>query len=64
MKDDNGIIRGHTFDFSRSRLEDFANRLESRKLAKIDVDVDNAYFKTDNLKESVKLLRECAAAKS
>lgn len=63
MKHDDGIIRGHTFDFSRSQLEVFADRLETAKLAKIKIDVENAYFRPDMLKESVKHLRALADAK-
>lgn len=60
--DPDGFIRGNTFDFTVTELKTFADRLESGALAKIGVNVESQYLSGTNLKESVGLLRELAAA--
>lgn len=59
--DDKGIIRGNTFSFSQKYLAEFANRLESGKLAKAAVRIDNKFFESSSLTETLKILREQAA---
>ena len=58
--DENGIIRGNTFLFSPGYLHTLADRVESGRLAKSDVEVANRYFESGTRAETVRVLRELA----
>ena len=58
--DENGIIRGNTFLFSPGYLHTLADRVESGRLAKGDVEVANRYFESGTRAETVRVLRELA----
>jgi hypothetical protein len=59
--DPDGFIRGHTFSFSRTWLATLTDRLESGRLAKEPVQIDNKYFEQGTLAETVTTLRDLAS---
>jgi hypothetical protein len=61
--DENGIIRGNTFEFSPRFLHVFADRIESKRLARSPVEVESRYLAPDAIAETIQILRGLAGSR-